>query len=100
LRRWAPARWFTLLLPAHGSGLLAVAWGGAALGIAQSLFWVHAPRPLVAGVLYSMGAIIYAARRPDPAPAVFGYHEIFHALVVAAAVCHFGVVVGVIRAVR
>jgi hemolysin III len=55
---------------------------------------------LLGGLLYSAGAVIYAARRPDPAPAVFGYHEIFHACVVAAAVCHFGVVVGVIRAVR
>ena len=52
------------------------------------------------GVLYSIGAVIYAARKPDPVPAVFGYHEIFHAFVVAAAVCHFGVVVGVVRAFR
>jgi len=33
-------------------------------------------------------------------PTVFGYHEIFHALVIAAAVCHFGVVVAVMRAIR
>ncbi len=44
------------------------------------------------GLLYTAGAIIYAARRPDPAPAVFGYHEIFHALVLAAAAAHFAVV--------
>jgi hemolysin III len=44
------------------------------------------------GVLYTAGAVIYAAQRPDPAPAVFGYHEIFHALVVAAALAHFAVV--------
>ena len=37
------------------------------------------------GLLYSAGAIIYALRRPDPAPSIFGYHELFHALVVAAA---------------
>ncbi len=43
------------------------------------------------GVLYTAGAIIYALRRPDPRPAVFGYHEIFHALVIAASVCHFAV---------
>jgi hemolysin III len=41
------------------------------------------------GVLYSVGATVYAARRPDPWPRVFGFHEIFHALVVAAAVVHF-----------
>ena len=41
------------------------------------------------GLLYSAGAVIYALRRPDPSPAVFGYHEIFHVLVVAAAALHF-----------
>jgi len=41
------------------------------------------------GALYSAGAAVYALRRPDPAPAVFGYHEVFHALVVAAAVTHY-----------
>jgi hemolysin III len=44
------------------------------------------------GLLYTAGAVVYATQRPDPAPAVFGYHEIFHALVVAAAAAHFAVV--------
>ena len=44
---------------------------------------------LTAGVLYSTGAIIYARKRPDPLPAVFGYHEIFHLLVIAAAALHY-----------
>jgi hemolysin III len=44
------------------------------------------------GLMYTVGAVIYATQRPDPAPAVFGYHEIFHALVVAAAAAHFAVV--------
>ena len=44
------------------------------------------------GLLYTAGAIVYAAQRPDPAPRVFGYHEIFHALVVVAAAAHFAVV--------
>ena len=39
------------------------------------------------GLLYTAGAIIYALRRPDPVPAVFGYHEIFHVLVIVAARC-------------
>ncbi len=44
---------------------------------------------LAGGILYSAGAIVYALRRPDPAPAFFGYHEVFHTLVVAAVVCHY-----------
>jgi hemolysin III len=44
------------------------------------------------GLLYTAGAVIYATKRPDPVPQVFGYHEIFHALVVAAAAAHFAVV--------
>ena len=47
---------------------------------------------MLGGLFYTAGAIIYAAGRPNPAPAVFGYHEIFHALVVAAALAHFAVV--------
>jgi hemolysin III len=41
------------------------------------------------GLLYTAGAVVYAVRRPDPAPAVFGYHEIFHVFVIAAALAHF-----------
>jgi hemolysin III len=44
------------------------------------------------GVLYTAGAVIYALRRPNPVPGVFGYHEVFHALVVAAAAAHFAAV--------
>lgn len=41
------------------------------------------------GVLYTIGAVIHITQRPDPFPAVFGYHEIFHALTIAAAICHY-----------
>jgi hemolysin III len=41
------------------------------------------------GVAYTAGAVVYARRRPDPRPATFGYHEIFHVLVVIAAAAHF-----------
>jgi hypothetical protein len=40
-------------------------------------------------VLYTIGGIVYASRYPDPFPAQFGFHEVFHALVVAASICHF-----------
>jgi hemolysin III len=43
----------------------------------------------IGGLAYTAGAIVYARRRPDPRPATFGYHEIFHVLVVIAAAAHF-----------
>jgi hemolysin III len=39
---------------------------------------------LLGGLVYSLGALVYGRRRPDPVPAVFGYHEVFHALVLLA----------------
>ena len=44
---------------------------------------------LAGGVFYTLGGIVYARRRPDPFPTVFGYHEVFHAFVCAAATCQF-----------
>lgn len=44
---------------------------------------------LLGGASYTAGAVVYAFRRPDPAPAVFGYHELFHALVVVGVACHY-----------
>jgi hemolysin III len=41
------------------------------------------------GLIYSAGAAVYGLRRPDPVPAVFGYHEVFHLLVIAGVVAHF-----------
>jgi hemolysin III len=47
---------------------------------------------LAGGVLYTLGATVYARKRPDPFPRVFGFHELFHALVVAAVAVH-GIVI-------
>ena len=47
---------------------------------------------VLGGVLYSAGAVIYAHQRPDPAPTVFGYHELFHLLVIVAAALQYAVV--------
>jgi hemolysin III len=101
--------------------VLAMAWAGAALGLALELAWIDSPRWLsaaayllvgwvgvltvpqlfsgmgvavavlliVGGAVYSLGAVIYATRWPDPFPRVFGFHEVFHLLVVAAAVIQF-----------
>jgi hemolysin III len=77
-------------------------WLAAAVGIA--LGWVAVValpelashvRPaavvllVVGGLAYTFGAIVYARRRPDPAPAVFGYHELFHALTIVAVACQY-----------
>jgi hemolysin III len=43
----------------------------------------------VGGLLYSLGAVVYATKRPNPWPAVFGFHEVFHALVILAAAVQF-----------
>ena len=47
---------------------------------------------VVGGLLYSAGAVVYARRRPDPAPGVFGYHELFHLLTLAGAGCQFAAI--------
>jgi len=44
------------------------------------------------GILYTLGAVTYALRRPDPLPTVFGYHEVFHALVIIAAALQYAVI--------
>src|SRR3954447_3405467 len=46
------------------------------------------------GLLYTVGAVVYALRRPNPWPRVFGFHEVFHAFVIAAAACHFVAMAG------
>src|SRR5690606_18487632 len=49
------------------------------------------------GVLFTVGAVFLASRCPDPFPRVFGYHDIWHALVVAAATCHLIAISSVVR---
>jgi hemolysin III len=47
---------------------------------------------LLGGIAYSLGAVVYGRRRPDPVPAVFGYHEVFHALVLLAGLIFYAAV--------
>jgi hemolysin III len=82
-------------------------WLAAAIGIALGWVAVAALPQLISridpvgvtllvvgGLVYTAGAVVYARRRPDPAPAVFGYHELFHALTIVAVVCQY-VAIGV-----
>jgi hemolysin III len=52
-------------------------------GVAPAVLFV------AGGALYTAGAVIYLRKRPDPRPAVFGFHELFHVFVIAAALAHF-----------
>jgi hemolysin III len=44
---------------------------------------------LAGGVFYTVGSVVYVRRRPNPWPRIFGYHELFHAFVVVAVLCHY-----------
>ncbi|HSW93215.1 MAG TPA: hemolysin III family protein [Gammaproteobacteria bacterium] len=60
--------------------------------IKSSLGMTNLELLLAGGLTYTVGAIIYACKRPDPIPHIFGYHEIFHVLVVVASAFHFGMI--------
>jgi hemolysin III len=49
---------------------------------------------LAGGACYTVGAVCYAMKRPNPVPGVFGYHEVFHALTVMGATLHFIAIAG------
>jgi len=87
--------------------VLIVLWLGALGGVVFKLLWIDAPKWLFAlvyvvlglvtaavfgGLLYALGAVVYASGRPNPWPRVFGYHEVFHSLVLAAASLHYAVI--------
>jgi hemolysin III len=75
---------------------LSIALGWVALpalpAVVGDLGWVATALIGLGGVLYTVGAVIYARRRPDPLPDVFGYHEVFHALTIAGAASHYAVI--------
>jgi len=60
--------------------------------MSAALPWTAIGFLITGGALYSVGAVLYARRRPDPWPRVFGYHEVFHLLTVGAAVAFYVVV--------
>ena len=77
-----------------GSTVVGLGWIAV---LALPDLWIHAGAAagvlmLAGGLLYTAGALSYHRRRPDPYPAVFGYHEVFHALVCAAATCQYAAI--------
>jgi hemolysin III len=77
-----------------GATFLGLGWMG---GLVLPAVWIRAGAVpgalmLTGGLLYTAGAISYHRRRPDPYPSVFGYHEVFHAYVCAAAACQFAAI--------
>ncbi len=85
LARPAPPRWVT--------GALALALGWVGVVVAPQLVFELGAGGIVlvvaGGLAYTAGAVIFATQRPNPFPATFGYHEIFHLLVIAAVSCHY-----------
>lgn len=69
---------------------ITLGWVGA-IAVPELVGFGIAPAVLVfvGGALYTTGAVTYALKRPNPVPTVFGYHEIFHLLVICAAISHF-----------
>ncbi len=85
---WNAPKWFTAAV------YLSTGWAALA---AMPQIWNELGAGAVGllalgGLLYSAGAVIYARRRPDPNPEVFGYHEIFHLLVIVAATLNYAVI--------
>jgi hemolysin III len=74
---------------------------GCAGGAALPWVWINAGTAsgallLAGGLLYIVGALCYHHRWPDPYPSVFGYHEVFHACVCAAAACQYAAIAGLV----
>jgi hemolysin III len=83
--------WMTAPELLVGTTFVGLGW---AAGLALPWVWIHAgvasgALMLAGGLLYTTGALSYFRRWPDPYPSVFGYHEVFHACVCAAAVCQY-----------
>lgn len=86
-------RVFWLSAPRWLYTLLYIAMGWAAVGWLPTFWRTGGPAIVVllvaGGLVYTLGAVVYARKWPDPSPTHFGYHEIFHAATAVAAICHF-----------
>jgi hemolysin III len=88
--------WIDAPRPVVAACYVALGWIGAIA--APQLVHALGPGPLAlfvgGGILYSAGAAVYTRQRPNPWPQTFGFHEVFHALVIAAAVAHYIAIIG------
>ena len=86
---WLDAPKWVIALP-----YVVVGW--AAVAVLPQLYRALGPTGftllLVGGLAYSAGAVVYALKKPNPVPGVFGYHEVFHACTIVGAVLHFIVI--------
>ena len=84
---------FALRAPRWVAAGLYVAMGWIAVGWLPSLWHIAGPAvPLLliaGGLIYTLGAVVYAKKWPNPAPAWYGFHEVFHTLTVIAAICQW-----------
>jgi hemolysin III len=73
---------------------LALGWVSVAIlgELPAAIGWLGVAGLATGGLLYTAGAMVYASERPNPLPKVFGYHEVFHALVLAAVGLHYAVI--------
>jgi hemolysin III len=83
---------------AKGTLYIALGWASllAAPQLWQNLSAVELVLIAVGGLLYTVGSVFLLTRWPDPFPRVFGYHEVWHVLVVVAVVCHFAAITSVV----
>lgn len=86
--------WLDAPYPVVAAVYLAVGWSALAdlPGYARGTTATELALIVAGGLLYTVGGVIYALHRPVLRPATFGYHELFHALVVGGATCHFAAV--------
>jgi hemolysin III len=86
-------RLFWLSSPRWLYTALYIVMGWAALGWLGAFYdaagWTVLILIIAGGLCYTLGAVVYARKRPNPSPAWFGYHEIFHVGTIAGFVCHY-----------
>jgi hemolysin III len=86
--------WFDAPKWTFAAVYVALGWVSVAVfgELPATIGWLGLAGLAAGGLLYTLGAVVYATERPNPNPRVFGYHEVFHALVIAAAGLHYAVI--------